>query len=73
MYFKVRIGPEAYQHIQQGIDWYNQQVENLGYKFYEEIEKTLELIPTNPYFQVRYGQVRCIRLKRFPYLVHFTI
>ena len=73
MGFKVLIGPEAYQDIQHGIDWYDQQRENLGYKFYEEVENTLNLVKSNPYFQVRYGRVRCIPLKRFPYMVHFTI
>jgi toxin ParE1/3/4 len=73
MGFKVRIGPEAYLDIQQGIDWYNQQGENLGYKFYEEVETALKLVQRNPYFQVRYGCVRCIHLKKFPYMVHFTI
>jgi toxin ParE1/3/4 len=73
MDFKVLIGPEAYQDIQQGIDWYEQQREDFGHKFYAEVENTLNLVKSNPYFQVRYGRVRCIPLKKFPYMIHFTI
>jgi len=73
MDLEVYIEPEAHQDIQQGVDWYNQQVEDLGYKFYDEIENTLNLIQSNPYFQIRYDQVRCIPLKKFPYMIHFTV
>jgi len=73
MDLEVYIEPEAHQDIQQGVDWYNQQIENLGYKFYDEIENTLNLIQSNPYFQIRYDQVRCIPLKKFPYMIHFTV
>jgi mRNA-degrading endonuclease RelE of RelBE toxin-antitoxin system len=73
MGFKIQIEPEVYQDIQEGIDWYNQQGENLGYKFYEEIKNTLEQLSLNPFFQVRYDNVRCCRLKRFLYMIHFTV
>jgi hypothetical protein len=73
MDFEIYIEPEVYQDIQQVTDWYNQQVEDLGYKFCEEIDKVFELIQNNPYFQIRYNRVRCIPIKRFPYMVHFTV
>jgi plasmid stabilization system protein ParE len=74
MKFELRVGPRANQHIQQGSDWYDQQGENLGFKFYEEVKRALEVIQKNPYFQVRYDQmVRCIPLRKFPYMIHYVI
>jgi hypothetical protein len=39
MRFSIKTEAEVYQDIQQGIDWYNQQAEKLGYKFYIELKK----------------------------------
>jgi toxin ParE1/3/4 len=73
MKFSVKIEAEAYQDIQQGIDWYNQQAEKLGYKFYKELKKTIDQLKTTPFLQVRYDNVRCLPLKKFPYMIHFTV
>jgi hypothetical protein len=59
--------------IQQGINWYNQQGEKLGDKFYGEVRNALEQLKISPFFQVRYDNVSCLPLKKFPYMVHFTI
>jgi len=63
---------EAYQDIQRAIDWYNQREENLGYKFYEAVKNMIDL-RVHPFFQVRYDSVRCVPIKKFPYMVHFTL
>jgi hypothetical protein len=44
MGFEIFIEPEVYQDIQQITDWYNLQEENLGYRFCQELDKTLESI-----------------------------
>jgi len=27
----------------------------------------------NPYFQVRYEDIRCLPLKKYPYMIHFVV
>lgn len=74
MGFEIFIEPEVYQDIQQIADWYNLQGENLGYRFCQEVDKTLKNIQTKPYFQVRYDQVvRCIPLRIFPSILGLLI
>ncbi len=73
MSFKVLIEPEAIQDIQQGIDWYNQQQGGLGRGFHTEIKIAFEKLKSNPFYQVRYDDVRCLPLKKFPYMLHFTV
>ena len=73
MVFKIEIEPEAHQDIQEGIDWYNEQQAGLGRSFHAEVKTTFKKLKSNPFFQVRYDEVRCLPLKKFPYMLHFTI
>lgn len=73
MKFKIKIGPEASDDIQQGIDWYNKKQKGLGRKFYKEVNQHFQTLKINPFFQVRYKNVRCLPLQKYPYMVHFTL
>lgn len=69
----IKIEPEAYQDIQEAIDWYNHQQPGLGGRFHMEIKATFNKLKTHPFFQIRYDNVHCFLVKRFPYMVHYTI
>jgi mRNA-degrading endonuclease RelE of RelBE toxin-antitoxin system len=73
MRFRIRIEPEAYRDIQEGIDWYNEQQPGLGRKFHFEVKVFIGKLKINPFFQVRYNDVRCLPLKQYPYMIHFTV
>lgn len=71
--FKIKIEPEALDDIQQGINWYKNQKTGLGRRFHQEVNSLFNRLKTNPYFQIRYDNVRCLPLKTFPFMVHFTV
>ena len=73
MKFKIKIEPEAYDDIQDAIDWYNKKQPGLGSKFHAEVKGYINKLKINPFFQVRYDDVRCLPLKIFPFMIHFTI
>jgi plasmid stabilization system protein ParE len=73
MNFVVQIEPEAIQDIQDAIDWYEHQQKGLGEKFYHYLDNVLESLGTNPYYQVRYSNIRCLPLQKYPFMIHFTI
>lgn len=73
MAYTIFIEPEAIDDIQEGIDWYNEQQPGLGRKFHEEVKAAFERLQETPFFQVRYDNVRCLSLHKFPYMVHFTL
>ena len=73
MEFKLKIEPQVYQEIQDCIDFYNERRNGFGRKFWIEISKTFKAIRKNPYFQIRYANVRCVPLKKFPFMIHFTL
>ncbi len=73
MSFVIRIEPEAKQDIQEAIDWYNYQQSGLGGKFYLSFLDNIQRLKTNPYYQIRYADVRCLPITKFPFMIHFTI
>ncbi|MEN8248918.1 MAG: type II toxin-antitoxin system RelE/ParE family toxin [Bacteroidota bacterium] len=73
MNFKIFLDPEAHDDIQEGIDWYNQQQSGLGKRFHSVIKKHFNTLKENPHFQVRYNNVHCIPIKKFPFMIHYTI
>lgn len=73
MVFKIVITPSARTDTFDGIEWYEKQAKGLGMRFYKSIKKGYKTIRQNPYFQIRYDEVRCLPLEKFPYMVHFTI
>ena len=72
--YKVIILPFAKNDIKESALWYNQQSKGLGKKFTSEIKKQIQIAILNPYtFSIKYSNVRAIILKKFPYMIHFTI
>lgn len=73
MNFVIQIEPEAIQDIQNAIDWYELQQKGLGKKFYDYLDSVLERLESNPYYQIRYSNIRCLPLQKYPFMIHFSI
>lgn len=74
MGFKLIYAAEVYNDLQQSVDWYNEKQTGLGSRFFNAVKKQLQQIKKNPQsIAVRYDDVRCIKVKKFPYLIHFKI
>lgn len=73
MDYTLIIDPRAIQDIQKAIDYYDEQQPGLGLRFEDVVNKKLVALKKSPFFQIRYDNVRCLPLKKFPYMVHFTI
>jgi hypothetical protein len=74
MNFKLIYAAEVFNDLQQNIDWYNEKQTGLGVRFYKAVKEQISLIKKNPYsIAVRYEDVRCVKVKGFPYMVHFKV
>ncbi len=73
MDFKLLVLPSAAKDIQDNIDYYASLQPELDNKFDEEINSFLLSIQKNPFFQIRYANVRCLPLKIFPVMIHFIV
>jgi mRNA-degrading endonuclease RelE of RelBE toxin-antitoxin system len=74
MGFKLTYAAEVYDDLQENIDWFNQKQTGLGSRFLKAVKEQITRIKKNPHtIAVRYEDVRCAKVKGFPYLVHFKI
>lgn len=73
MVFRIVITHNALIDTFEGIEWYDKQATGLGKRFYQAIQKGYKTIRQNPHFQIRYEDVRCLPLEKFPHLVHFVV
>ena len=73
MKYKIRVEPAVILDIQDAIDWYNSRQKGLGKKFHDSIKKNFQTLTTKPFYQIRYDDIRCLPVKGFPFMIHFTI
>ena len=73
MAWKVQIFSEAKEDIQEAITWYNHRQKGLGKRYHKELKLTLARLKKNPHYAIKYQQVRCLKVHKFPYLVHFVL
>jgi hypothetical protein len=72
--YKVSIDPDALQDIQDATDWYNEQLAGLGGHFQKQVKIQIGSLKKNALgHSVRYEDVRCMLIKRFPFLVHYRV
>jgi len=41
--------------------------------FYKEVKEYVDSLKTNPFYAVKYDEIRCLPLKIFPYTIHFSV
>jgi len=73
MLFTILIDPRALQDIQDAVSYYDDQQVGLGAKFENELNEYFQVIEENPYFRIRYDNVRCLPLNKFPFMIHFEV
>lgn len=73
MTFKIKIEPDARLDIQEAINWYNLKQPGLGKKLYLAIISRIEGLAKNHHFEIRYDNVRCLPIDKFPCMIQFTI
>ncbi len=74
MPYTIFITPTAAEDIAAAIEYYNALSTDLGYRFADLLARYFDRIAALPTASpVRYKNVRCKPVKRFPYLITFTI
>ncbi|WP_282787953.1 type II toxin-antitoxin system RelE/ParE family toxin [Flavobacterium croceum] len=73
MNYKIVIEPRALLDIQDAIDYYNQKQIGLGVHFYNTLEEHIEVLKTNPLFQIRYKDYHGYPIKKFPFIIFYFV
>jgi hypothetical protein len=71
--WEIQFTGKAFKDVQEAVDYYDSISPGLGDNYLKDIEIAVKSLGINPYFQIRYRYVRCLRLKHFPYLIHFKL
>ena len=71
--YKIVILDLAEQDLEDAISFYNSRRDSLGEKFFHYFEFEMQTLSINPFYQIRYANIRCKKIKKFPYMIHFTV
>ncbi|MDQ6902246.1 MAG: type II toxin-antitoxin system RelE/ParE family toxin [Bacteroidota bacterium] len=64
----------AIDDVEQAVAYYEEKQVGLGKRFAAHVQVALNSIKRNPHFaSVCYDTIRCARIKKFPFLVHYHI
>ena|GEM_PF-112202 len=73
MAYELRIHLRAQAEVEMAIEWYAEKSGKAPVLFIETLQNTYDSLKVNPFFQVRYKEVRSVKLRRFPFSLSFTI
>lgn len=73
MEFKIKISSLASQDIDEAIRYYSNYSKPTAKKFINSVKEGFEILKINPFFNIRYGKVRALPLKKFPYILLFDL
>jgi hypothetical protein len=74
MKFTVKYNPDFFDDLVQAVDWYNDKQAGLGDRFLMNVTKqTAQLSASALHYSVKYDDIRCFCIKRFPFVVHYRI
>jgi mRNA-degrading endonuclease RelE of RelBE toxin-antitoxin system len=72
--YRIVIETEALAEVQEITDWYNKQKKGLGGKFQKTAIKCINSLSKDPQiYAIRYNEIRCMFIRKFPYMIHFFI
>lgn len=72
--YKISIDVEALEDIQQATNWYNEQCPGLGTNFQNQVKLQINDLKKHALiYAIRYKNVHCNIVKKFPFMIHYTI
>lgn len=73
MAYKVIVSPKVQKEIENAIDYYALYSEDAPASFIAALKEDYIALETNPFFRVRYKNIRAIKTKGLPHSLYFII
>ncbi len=73
MVFEIIIDFRAEEEIDQSIQYLYERNKNTSKKLYKQILESIEHLSVSPNHSIRYDNIRCLPIKGFPYMIHYSI
>lgn len=67
------VSPRAQAEIEQVIDYYAQYSSLTPANFINQLQSAFLLLENNPFFVIRYKNIRSLNLRKFPFTLLFVI
>ena len=71
--WKVEFSPESFAEVQEALNFYMEKGFQTGEAFIQDVNNGVESLEINPYYQIRYKNIRCLPLSKFPFMIHFEL
>jgi len=72
--FNVIANDHVSEDIQEAVNFYNQKKDSLRTRFYNSAKREMNSLKNDALlYQIRYENVRCVRVKNFTYLIHYIV
>ena len=73
MAYKIIVSPQAQREIENAIDYYALYSADAPTNFVAVVKEAYRTLEQNPFFRVRYKNIRALKLKMFPHSLYFTV
>ncbi|TKB98954.1 type II toxin-antitoxin system RelE/ParE family toxin [Pedobacter cryophilus] len=73
MAYKISISPLTQSEIENAIDYYSLYSADAPKYFILSLKNAYSSLSKNPFYQIRYKNIRAFKLKKFPYSLYFII
>jgi toxin ParE1/3/4 len=73
MAYSIIISPLAQKEIENAIDYYALNSHDTPLNFVKTLKQTYVILSLNPFFRVRYKNIRSIKINKFPYSLYFVV
>ncbi len=73
MGYKLVILPRAQQEIIEAFDYYNKISRTVLEAFNTDLEDVYQSLEKNPFYHLKYKNLRGIPFKKFPFLIFFSV
>lgn len=72
--FQLKIDVGAFDDIRETSEWYEMQLKGLGLRYKNQTKLQINSLKKSPYlFSIKYNEIRCRKIVKFPFLIHYTI
>ncbi len=73
MKYKITISLRAQEEIEEAIDYYLSSGTKAHLHLINELSSIYKTLASNPYFEIRYKNIRSVKIRKFPYSLFFII
>jgi toxin ParE1/3/4 len=73
MGFRVIVNLRAQDEIDRALEWYSGNSRSAAARFLESLQAAYRILGINPFFQIRYRNIRAVSLRNFPYFLFFAV